>query len=104
MTRADADARSFYAQTFFIALGASLYLGAYLLGSQVTTVGSSTSNQLASILVSSQNQTIALALCYLSALLVGIMSLAAVVYTLRLASPAPRKADAGAASQPAAKS
>ena len=104
MTRADADARSFYAQTFFIALGASLYLGAYLLGSQVTTVGSSTSNQLASILVSSQNQTIALALCYLSALLVGIMSLAAVVYNLRLASPAPRKADAGAASQPAAKS
>ena len=104
MTRADADARSFYAQTFFIALGATLYLGAYLLGSQATTVGSSISNQLASILVSSQNQTIALALCYLSALLVGIMGIVAVVYNLRLASPAPRKADAVAASQPAAKS
>ena len=104
MTRADADARSFYAQTFFIALGATLYLGAYLLGSQATTVGSSISNQLASILVSSQNQTIALALCYLSAFLVGVMGIVAVVYNLRLASPAPRKADAVAASQPAAKS
>jgi hypothetical protein len=103
-TRADADARSFYLQTFFIGLGASLYLGAYLLGSQVTTVGSSISNQLASILVSSQNPTIALALCYLSAFLVGIMGIVAVVYNLRLASPAPRKADAGAVSQPAAKS
>jgi hypothetical protein len=104
MTRADADARSFYAQTFFIALGASLYLGAYLLGSQATTVGSSISSQLASILVSSQNQTIALALCYLSAFLVGIMGIVAVLYNLRLASPAPRRADAVAASQPPAKS
>jgi hypothetical protein len=76
----------------------------YLLGSQVTTVGSSISNQLASILVSSQNQTIALALCYFSALLVGILALVAVVYNLRLASPSPRKAEAAAASQPAAQS
>jgi hypothetical protein len=103
MTRADADARSFYAQTFLIALGASLYLGAYVLGSQVTAVNSSIATQLASILVSSQNQAIALALCYLSGFLVGIMGLVAVVYNLRLASPAPRKADAGAV-QPAAKS
>jgi hypothetical protein len=57
MTRADANARSFNAQTFLIGLGAGLYLVPYLLGSQVTTVGSSISNQLASILVSSQNQT-----------------------------------------------
>ena len=105
MTRADADARSFQAQTFLIGLGATLYLVPYLLGVQVTTVGSSISNQLASILVSSQNQTIALALCYLSALIVGIMGIVAVIYNLRIASPAPRgRADASAASQPAAQS
>jgi len=104
MTRGDADARSFHAQTILIGLGATLYLVPYLLGSQVTTVGSSISIQLASVLVSSQNQTLALALCYLSAFLVGIMGLVAVFYNLRLASPAPRKVDAGAASQPAAQS
>jgi hypothetical protein len=104
MTRADADARSFNAQTFLIGIGAGLYLVPYLLGSQVTTVGSSISNQLASILVSSQNPTIALALCYLSAFLVGVMGLVAVAYNLRLASPSPRKAEAVAASQPAAQS
>ena len=55
----------------------------------MTTVGSSISNQLASILVSSQNPTIALALCYVSQALVGVMGLVAVVYNLRIASPAP---------------
>jgi hypothetical protein len=104
MTRANADARSFQAQTFLIGAGAGLYLVPYFLGSQVTTVGSSISNQLASILVSSQNPTIALTLCYLSAFLVGIMGLIAVAYNLRLASPASSKADAGAAIQPAAQS
>jgi hypothetical protein len=103
MTRADADARSFYAQTVLIALGASLYLGAYFMGSQMTTVGSSISNQFASVLVSSQNQTVALALCYLSGAMVGIMGLIAVVYNLRLALPAPRKTEA-AAGRPATKS
>jgi len=104
MTRADADKRSFQAQTFLIGLGATLYLVPYLMGVQVTTVGSSIADQLASVLVSSHNPTIALALCYLSAFLVGAMGLVAVAYNLRLASPAPRKADAGAASQPAAQS
>ena len=105
MTRADADARSFQAQTFLIGLGATLYLVPYLLGSQVTTVNSSIATQLASVFVSSQNQTVALALCYLSALIVGIMGIVAVIYNLRIASPAPRgRADASAASQPAAQS
>lgn len=103
-TRADADARSFYAQTFLIGGGATLYLLPYLLGTQVTTVGSSIANQLASVLDSAQNPTLALALCYLSAFLVGAMGLVAVVYNLRLAGSAPRKAEAGAASQPVAQS
>jgi hypothetical protein len=104
VTKGDADARSFQLQTFLLALGAGLYLVPYFLGSQVTTVGSSISTQLASILVSSQNPTWALALCYLSMALVGAMGLGAVIYNLRLASPSPRKSDAGAASQPAAQS
>ena len=103
MTRADSDARSFYAQTVLIAAGASLYLGGYLLGPQMTTVNSSIANQLASILVTSQNQTLALALCYLSGFAAGVMGLVAVFYNLRLTSPAPLKAAAGAAGQPAAK-
>jgi hypothetical protein len=103
MTKGDADARSFQAQTFLIGLGATLYLVPYFLGSQVTTVSSSYASQLASILVSSQNQTWALVLCYVSGALVGLMGLIAVVYNLRLASPPPRKADAPA-SQPAAQS
>jgi hypothetical protein len=104
MTRGDADARSFQAQTFLIGIGASLYLVPYLLGSQVTMVNSSIATQLASILVSSQNPTWALVLCYLSQAIVGVLGVAAVVYNLRLASPPPRKADAAAPSQPVAQS
>jgi hypothetical protein len=103
MTKGDSDARSFQLQTALIGLGATLYLVPYFLGSQVTTVSSSIATQLASILVSSQNPTWALALCYLSGALVGVMGLVAVVYNLRLASPPPRKADVPA-SQPAAQS
>ena len=104
MTRADADTRSFQLQTFLLGLGATLYLVPYLLGVQVTTVGTSISNQLASVLVSSQNTTIALALCYLSGALVGVMGLVTVFYNLRMASPASAKADTSAAIQPAAQS
>jgi hypothetical protein len=104
MTRADADPRSFQLQTFLIAGGAGLYLVPYFLGVQMTTVGNSISNQLASILVSDQNSAIAVGLCYLSGFLVGLMGLVAVVYNLRLAAPVPRKGAPAAVSQPAAKS
>lgn len=103
MTKGDSNARSFQAQTFLIGLGATLYLVPYFLGSQVTTVSSSIATQLASILVSHQNPTWALALCYLSGAMVGVMGLVAIIYNLRLASPSPRKADAPA-SQPATQS
>jgi hypothetical protein len=104
-TRADADARSFQLQTFLLATGAGLYLVPYFLGVQMTTVGSSISNQFASILVSSQNPTIALSLVYVSQALVGVMGLVAVFYNLRIASPVPReKAEASVATQPAAQS
>jgi hypothetical protein len=103
MTHGDSNPRSFQLQTMLIGLGATLYLVPYFLGSQMTTVGSSYATQLSSILVSSQNQTWALVLCYLSGALVGVMGLIAVAYNLRLASPPPRKADAQA-TQPAAQS
>ena len=95
-TRADASARIFNIQTALLALGATLYLVPYILGSQVTTVGSNIANQLASILVSSHNPTVALALCYVSQGLVGAMGLIAVIYNLRIASSAPRKQGAAA--------
>jgi len=105
MTRADSDARSFQLQTFLLATGAGLYLVPYFLGTQMTTVGSSISNQFASILVSSQNPTWAIPLVYVSQALVGVMGLVIVIYNLRLASPAPRgKTGAGADSQPVAQS
>jgi hypothetical protein len=105
MTRADADARSFQLQTFLLAAGATLYLVPYFLGVQMTTVGSSISNQFASVLVSSQNPTIALALVYVSQALVGVMGLVAVGYNLRMASPAPRpKVESSAVATPAAQS
>jgi hypothetical protein len=103
MTNGETNPRSFQAQTVLIGLGASLYLVPYLLGSQVTTVNSSISSQLASILVSSHNPTWALILCYLSGALVGVMGVIAVAYNLRLASPPPRKSEAPA-TQPAAQS
>jgi hypothetical protein len=103
MTRGDSNPRSFQLQTMLIGLGATLYLVPYFLGSQMTTVASSYATQLSSILVSSQNQTWALVLCYLSGAMVGIMGLVAVAYNLRMASPSPRKTES-AAGQPAARS
>jgi hypothetical protein len=83
MTRGDADLRWFRIQTALLGLGATLYLVPYILGVQVTEIGSDFSNQLAAALVSSRNPTVALALSYLSGALVGVMAVAAVVYNLR---------------------
>ena len=62
----------------------------YFLGVQVTQIGTDSSNQLASIFVSSQNPDVALTLCYLSAVLTGILAVVAVVYNFREASGRPR--------------
>ena len=83
MTRGDADLRWFRAQTLLLGAGAALYIGPYMLGVQVNAIGSDISDQLASILVSSNDPTLALGLSYLSALLVGVMALVAVAYNLR---------------------
>jgi hypothetical protein len=88
-TRGDADPRWFRIQTFLLGIGATLYLVPYIMGVQVTAIGSDISNQFASVLVSSQNPTVALALCYLSGALVGVLAIAAVVYNLRQTSTRP---------------
>ena len=86
VTRGDSDVRWYRAQTVLLGLGATLYLVPYVLGVQVTTVGSESANQLAAIFVSSQNTDWSLALCYISAVLVGVMGLIAVGYNLSQAT------------------
>ncbi len=85
VTRGDADRRWFQVQTALLGLGATLYIVPYLLGVQVTQIGTGSGNQLASILVSSQNTDWSLPLTYISAALAGILGLVAVVYNLRQA-------------------
>jgi hypothetical protein len=85
MTKGDADLRWYRVQVLLLGLGATLYIVPYLLGVQVTQIGSATSNQLAAFLVSSQNHDLALPLCYLSGAMVGILALVAVIYNLRQA-------------------
>jgi hypothetical protein len=92
MTHGDTDRRSFQAQTVLLGLGATLYLGAYLLGVQMTAVSTSWADSLTSVLVSGDhNHAIALYLVYISQILVGVMGAIAVIYNLRLASPVARK-------------
>jgi len=84
MTKGDADRRWFVAQVLLLALGATLYLGPYLLGVQTTLLSGQRLDQFGPLLVSSKNSDLALPLCYLSAALAGILGLVAVGYNLRL--------------------
>ena len=85
MTRGDADLRWYRVQVLLLGLGATLYIVPYLLGVQVTQIGSDGANSLAAFFVSSQNHDLALPLCYLSGALTGILALVAVIYNLRQA-------------------
>ncbi len=84
-TRGDADLRWYRVQVLLLGLGATLYIVPYLLGVQVTQIGSDGANSLAAFFVSSQNHDLALPLCYLSGALTGILALVAVIYNLRQA-------------------
>jgi hypothetical protein len=86
LVKGDSNIRWFQAQVALLGLGAALYIVPYMIGVQVTQIGTDSSNQLASIFVSSQNLTWAMPLCYLSGALAGILGLVAVVYNLRQAS------------------
>lgn len=83
MTKGDGDLRGMRIQTLLIGIGAVLYVGPYFLGSQMTLLTGKITDQYMPLLVSSKNPDVALALCYISAALIGIMGIAAVVYNLR---------------------
>ena len=83
-TRGDSDLRFFRFQTLLLGLGGFLYITAYLLGVQLYQMDGAP--DWAKNLVSSQNPDLALPLCYLSAVIVGILGIYAVIYNLRQAS------------------
>ena len=83
MTKGDGDLRGMRIQTLLIGIGAMLYVGPYFLGSQMTLLTGKITDQFMPLLVSSKNPDVALALCYISAALIGIMGITAVVYNLR---------------------
>jgi hypothetical protein len=90
LIKGDGNLNWFRIQVGLLGLGGALYIVPYFLGVQVTQIGTDTSNQLASIFVSSENPDVALTLCYLSAALTGILAVVAVVYNFREASGRPR--------------
>ncbi len=83
MSRGDEDLRGMRIQVLLVGLGAVLYLTPYILGTQMTLLTGNITDQVMPFLVSSKNPDLALPLCYLSALLTGILGLVAVVYNLR---------------------
>jgi hypothetical protein len=94
MTKGDADRRGYQLQTLVLGLGAVLYIVPYFLGVQVTTIGTDSGNQLASIFVSSHNTDWSLPLCYLSGALVGVLGVVAVIYNMRQTSVRRPRAEA----------
>lgn len=92
MTKGDADLMWMRVQTALLGLGAVLYLTPYLFGVQTQALNGSRLLDLSNTLTSSQNPDLAIPLCYLSAALVGILGVVAVVYNLRLALRRPATA------------
>jgi hypothetical protein len=83
MTRGDADINGYRWQVILIGLGAALYITPYFLGTQMTQLTGQRVDVIMPLLVSSKNPDLALALCYLSAVLAGICGAIAVAYNLR---------------------
>jgi len=82
-TRGDADTNGYRWQVLLLGLGATLYIGPYLLGAQMTMLTGRTVDVVMPFFVASRNPDLALPLTYLSAAAVGILGVAAVVYNLR---------------------
>ncbi len=92
MTKGDQDRNGYRLQVLLLGLGAALYVGPYFFGSQMTELNGKITDQIMPKLVSSQNPDVALALCYISAAIVGVMGIVAVIYNLRQAARRPAKA------------
>ena len=87
MTRGgDGDTRSFRLQVLLLGLGATLYLGPYFFGVQMTMLTGQNVDRFMPLLVTSKNPDLALPLCYLSAALIGVLGIVAVGYNLRQTS------------------
>jgi len=86
-TAGDADLRWFRWQVVLIALGAVLYLAPYVIGVQATLLTGQRFDVIMPALVSSKNTALSLPLCYISAVLTGILGLVAVWYNIRQATP-----------------
>ena len=71
------------------ALGGTLYIVPYMLGVQMTQLHGQRVEKLVPMLVSNLNPDVALPLCYLSGIAVGVMGLFAVYYNLRSTGPRP---------------
>ncbi len=93
-TKGDSDLGWFRVQTLLLGLGGILYVVPYLLGVQIYQLAGAPDWTKA--LVSSQNPDLGLPLCYIAAVIVGIMGIYAVVYNLRQASVRRPKASAAA--------
>jgi hypothetical protein len=92
MTRGDDDLTWMRVQTLLLGLGAALYLTPYLFGPQTQLLTGSRLLDLSNFLTSSQNPSLALPLCYISAALTGILGVVAVVYNIRLSYRQPKAA------------
>ena len=92
MSKGDADLRGMRAQMTLVGIGAALYLVPYFFGSQMTLLTGHLTDQVMPFLVSSKNPDLALPLCYLSGLLIGILGLVAVGYNLRQTTRRPKAA------------
>ena len=90
MTKGDEDLRWMRAQVVLVAVGAGLYIGPYLFGPQTQLLTGSRLLDLSNVLTSSQNPALAEPLCYISAVLTGILGIAAVVYNFRLSYRQPK--------------
>ena len=86
MTKGDADLRGMRLQTLLLGVGSVLYVGAYFLGTQMTLLNGKLTDQVMPLLVTSKNPDLALPLCYISAALIGILGITAVIYNLQQTS------------------
>jgi hypothetical protein len=88
----DSNLTAMRVQVTLIGIGAVLYLVPYFLGSQMTMLNGHITDQVMPFLVSSKNHDLALPLCYISGIVIGIEGLIAVAYNLRQTTRRPAKA------------
>jgi len=92
MSKGDANLLGTRVQVILIGIGAALYITPFLFGVQATMLNGSRLLPIADGLVSSSNPGVALPLCYLSAIVTGVLGVVAVAYNFRLSMRSPKAA------------